>query len=337
MENAETEFSLKEWDVRARIVSRQNTGSRRFSASHVRTLREEARSFRSNFTVSSTASSPGYLLRDEIDPTTYSFTNAVKALQAKQRYVNVWDSMSPEGFVLNSKWSDAERYICNPLSGEVPLECLSAKTLSQRSFQSITGRITMSAPLVYPSHYPRNIQPRQPPPASTTTATSHNSAFLPIQEKKAGLGRTRDVGIQSTAPDSIRSSSPSHASTPSISERKVKWCASEAEDSLNSESKVISEEEGEEKEEGGKGDERTVIIIQGIDSEIEDENEEEESVEGGGGESGSNGQVRMKCRQGGCLSWGMVMRKKKKNKKKKKNHKPNRMHRLLFLPRIKGC
>ncbi|KAI4321298.1 hypothetical protein MLD38_034699 [Melastoma candidum] len=336
MEDDETEFSLKEWDVRARIVGRQNTGSRRFSASNVRTLREEARSFRSNFTVSSTASSPGYLLHDEIDPSTYSFTNAVKALQAKQRYVNVWDSMSPEGFVLNSKWSDAERYICNPLSGEVPMECLSAKTLSQRSFRSITSRITMSAPLVYPSHYPRHIQPRPPPPASTPPATSHNSAVLPIQENKAGLGRTRDIGIQSTMSDSISSSSLSPASTPSIREREVKRCALEAEDSLNSESKVnLSEEEGEEKDQR-KGDERTIIIIQGIDGEVDDENDE--SIEGGGGgDSGRIGQVRMKCRRGGCLSWVMAMRKNEKKNKKKMNHKPKRMHRLLFLPGIKGC
>lgn len=32
------------------------------------------------------------------------------------------------------------------------MECLSAKTLSGRSFRNSTNRITMSAPLIYPSH-----------------------------------------------------------------------------------------------------------------------------------------------------------------------------------------
>lgn len=76
------------------------------------------------------------------------------ALQARSGY-NVhhsWECSSPEGFALNSKWNEAEKYICNPLSGKVPLECLSAKTLSGRSFRySQPNRITMSAPLVYSS------------------------------------------------------------------------------------------------------------------------------------------------------------------------------------------
>lgn len=46
---------------------------------------------------------------------------------------------------LHSKWNEAERYICNPLSGQVPIECLSAKALSGR----LLGRITMSAPLAF--------------------------------------------------------------------------------------------------------------------------------------------------------------------------------------------
>ncbi|KAH6825892.1 mental retardation GTPase activating protein [Perilla frutescens var. hirtella] len=129
----EGDFNLKEWGVRGRRISRENTKSRRFSASN---FREEARSFRSNITISSTASSPGY--------------TAVRALQAKTVYR--WEFQSAEGMSLNSKWSEAEKYICNPLSGEVPLECLSAKTLSKsgRSFRSC--RITMSAPLIYPSN-----------------------------------------------------------------------------------------------------------------------------------------------------------------------------------------
>lgn len=68
------------------------------------------------------------------------------------RSINTWEYLSPEGFALNSKWNEAERYICNPLSGEVPLECLSSKTLMNgRSFRNITNRMTMSAPLIHHS------------------------------------------------------------------------------------------------------------------------------------------------------------------------------------------
>jgi len=73
-------------------------------------------------------------------------------LQARAGY-NRWGCLSPDGFALNSKWNEAERYICNPLSGEVPLECLSAKTLSGRSFRNSINRIAMSAPLVYSSKH----------------------------------------------------------------------------------------------------------------------------------------------------------------------------------------
>ncbi|KAI3679829.1 hypothetical protein L2E82_50938 [Cichorium intybus] len=119
---------FKDLGVKARMISRDNTISRRFSSSRITSFREEAcKSFRSNFTISSTASSPGYTVKEEIDPSTYSFTNALKALQL--RSINTWEYLSPEGFALNSKWNEAERYICNPLSGEVPVECLSSKAL----------------------------------------------------------------------------------------------------------------------------------------------------------------------------------------------------------------
>ncbi|KAJ1412783.1 hypothetical protein SESBI_20218 [Sesbania bispinosa] len=63
----DSEFNLTEWEVKAPI-SRENTKSRRYSASYIRSFREDTRSFRSNITISSTASSPGYPLKDEIDP-----------------------------------------------------------------------------------------------------------------------------------------------------------------------------------------------------------------------------------------------------------------------------
>ncbi|KAG8373715.1 hypothetical protein BUALT_Bualt11G0053600 [Buddleja alternifolia] len=197
----EPDLDLKEWALKARI-SRDNTNSRRFSASKLKSFREETTSFRSNLTISSTVSSPGYTLRDEIDPSTYSFTTALKALRAKTVYT--WEIISPDGgFTLNSKWNDAEKYISNPLSGEVPLECLSANTLiGISSFR----KITMSAPLIYPSHITEHREDK----VKNTSQTEKNR------------GSTRDVGTQSTPVDlSSNSPSPSPTSTPSTEEVNV--------------------------------------------------------------------------------------------------------------------
>ncbi|KAF8399156.1 hypothetical protein HHK36_015021 [Tetracentron sinense] len=227
----EPEINLREWALKARMISRENTKSRRFSASSIRSYREEAMSFRSNITISSTASSPGYSLRDEIDPSTYSFTTALRALQARSGYG--WECLSPDGFALNSKWNEAEKYICNPLSGEFPMECLSAKTLSGRSFHTLAGRTTMSGPLVYSSH--ARLTQLKP------TITQEDDVQSPIQEKKLE-SLTRDVGTQITPPD-LSSSSPSPASTPPIEERSLKRCEIEGGESPNSDAKLKSEKE----------------------------------------------------------------------------------------------
>lgn len=58
-----SEFNLTEWGMKGRIISRENTKSRRYSASIIRSFREDTKSFRSNITISSTASSPGYTLK----------------------------------------------------------------------------------------------------------------------------------------------------------------------------------------------------------------------------------------------------------------------------------
>ncbi|KAG8384065.1 hypothetical protein BUALT_Bualt04G0079300 [Buddleja alternifolia] len=228
--NEEPDFNLKEWALKAKIT-RENTNSRRFSASNLNSFRDDAKSFRSNINISSTASSPGYTIREEIDPSTYSFTTALKALQAKTMYT--WEYLSPDGngVKLNSKWNDAEKYISNPLSGEVPLECLSAKTLSGRSFRS---RITMSAPLIYPSH-PHDFQLK-----STPIIEHQNEVKFSIQEEKRSM--TRDVGIQSTPVDN-GSSSPSPAPTPSIEERSIKHSETEAGESLTSSGKLNPDSE----------------------------------------------------------------------------------------------
>lgn len=72
-----------------------------------------------------------------------------------------WDWLKPEGVELHSKWNEAEKYICNPLSGEVPMECLSSKTLSSRSFSNLPTMSTpvMSLPSIRNLNNPRTTNP----------------------------------------------------------------------------------------------------------------------------------------------------------------------------------
>ncbi|KAL4568910.1 hypothetical protein LXL04_024529 [Taraxacum kok-saghyz] len=239
--------NFKELGVKARMISRDNTISRRFSSSRITSFREDAcKSFRSNFTISSTASSPGYTLKEEIDPSTYSFTNALKALQL--RSINTWEYLSREGFALNSKWNEAERYICNPLSGEVPVECLSSKTLMNgRSFRNITNRMTMSAPLIHHSsrilpHKLANVHPVQDENEDTKVNRIEETLIMMMK---------RDVGIQSKLSES---STVSPTSTPSIQDRPMKFNLRL--DSSNSSSKSSGSESKSElkvkEEDGGK-------------------------------------------------------------------------------------
>ncbi|KAK6279737.1 PREDICTED: uncharacterized protein LOC18602087 isoform X1 [Theobroma cacao] len=296
----EPEFNLREWGLKARI-SRENTTSRRYSASYIRSFREDARSFRSNITISSTASSPGYSLKDEIDPSTYSFTTALKALQART-VCSGWECLSPDGFALNSKWNEAEKYICNPLSGEVPMECLSAKTLSGRSFRNLTNRITMSAPLVYSHSCHIQTNPSRTVPEDVAQFPTPVLVHL-IAEKKAE-SMTRDVGTQSTPPD-LSSGSLSPASTPSILERALKRCGTENGDSPNTNTKPRAEEQVEVKETG----EREETIIDKAERRRKDE-------------------LMCRCsRQPGCLSW-MRRRQREKHKSRKRS---------IFFPHFKGC
>lgn len=274
---------LKEWGVKARIISRDNTISRRFSSSNITSFREDAcKSFRSNFTISSTASSPGYSLKEEIDPSTYSFTNALKALQL--RSINTWEFMSPEGFALNSKWNEAERYICNPLSGEVPMECLSSKTLMNgRSFRNITNRMTMSAPLI---HHSSRIQPQKL--ANIHPIEDENEAKVNKVEGRSIMMIKRDVGIQST----LSESSLSPTSTPSIQERSNKFNLDldSSDSSSKSESKSESQSNLEFKEEDV-----------GVKEETKEEDEDETKRYG-----------CMCNRKSGCLSFKYLWSRKKK-------------------------
>ncbi|CAN4080007.1 unnamed protein product [Withania somnifera] len=228
------DFNLREWTLKAKI-SRENTNSRRFSASYIRSFREDATSLRSNISISSTASSPGYYtLREEIDPSTYSFTTALKALQAKTIYS--WEYMSPDGLALNSKWNEAEKYICNPLSG------------NGRSFRQLTNKITMSAPLIYPSQYQctREFHPKPPIKVVSHLPPHQLQIQIPTKEKKVSL--TRDVGTQSsTTPGNYLSSkTPSPVRTPSIEERCAKRCV--ADDSPLTTPQVKSKQQVEVKE-----------------------------------------------------------------------------------------
>ncbi|XP_009799372.1 uncharacterized protein LOC107820732 isoform X1 [Nicotiana tabacum] len=321
------DFNLREWTLKAKI-SRENTNSRRFSASYIRSFREDAKSFRSNISISSTASSPGYTLREEIDPSTYSFTTALKALQAKTVYS--WEYMSPDGLALNSKWNEAEKYICNPLSGEVPLECLSAKTLSGRSFRQLTSKITMSAPLIYPSQFQTpQFQTKPPIKVVPHLSTHENEVQIPSKEKKSSI--TRDVGIQSSSPAYMSSKSPSPARTPSIEERSTKRCVADADDSPMTTPELKSEKLVEVKETRRE----------------EDTKRNGEQVEEMRNTSNNNykGKQSSKSRYreigAGCLSWrSLCMREKKHNstscksirRKKKKNNNNN-----IFLCHINGC
>ncbi|XP_062106334.1 uncharacterized protein LOC133817752 [Humulus lupulus] len=302
----EGEFNLREWGLKARI-SRENTNSRRYSASFIRSFREDTKSFRSNITISSTASSPGYSLRDEIDPSTYSFTTAIQALQARSAAYNCWDCLSPDGFALNSKWNEAEKYICNPLSGEFPMECLSAKTLSGRSFRNVTSRITMSAPLIYSSSssFSRHIQTR---PSNTNTALEDTLHQFPIPEKKMEA-MTRDVGTQSTPPD-LSSSSLSPASTPPITERSLKRFGIEGGgDFPNSNAKVKPEEL--------------------VNVKVKETREEEEEVRREEEEKTKEKDKQKSRHIGGCLSWSWM------SKRKRDKHK---LRSKFFLSNnLKGC
>ncbi|CDY38136.1 BnaC02g06370D [Brassica napus] len=231
----EPEFmNLREWDRRARFI-RETPPSRRFSASYVGSFREDYHksSSRTNVNnISSTASSPGYSIKgEEIDPTTYSFTNAIKALQAKSMF-NKRDWLTQEGFALNSKWNEAEKYICNPLSGEVPMECLSSKTLRARSFRNLT---TMSAPLHYPIPNPlTKIGQNKTNNNNPNVRIVHEDLYaldpVLVRAEEKVVGLKRDVGIKSTWVDSS-SGSPSPAETPPIMERSLKRNV-EANDSL---------------------------------------------------------------------------------------------------------
>ncbi|KAL6010793.1 hypothetical protein ACLOJK_001235 [Asimina triloba] len=231
----EPEFDVKDDFLKA-CLTREKTNSRRFSASNLTSYREEARSFRYQHNiVSSTASSPGYTSRDSFDPSTYSFTAAIKALQARSG--SGWECLS--GNHLHSKWNEAERYICNPLSGQVPLECLSAKTLSGRSFATTIPSTTKSAPLLFSRS--RLVQAR-------TTITheededddgDERNSSTPVGLAVVGLvvagkeqpvetiGRngqmTRDVGTQSSPPY-LSSSNASPGLAPPIKEIPLTSC-----------------------------------------------------------------------------------------------------------------
>ncbi|AAF32457.1 unknown protein [Arabidopsis thaliana] len=171
----ELEFNLREW-ARQGHLTREDQSSRRFSASCIRSFREDHKSCTTNVTISSTASSPGYSL---------------KALQAKSVYKKNWDWLKPEGVELNSKWNEAEKYICNPLSGEVPLECLSSKTLNSRSFRNLS---TKHAPLmILPSNYNLNIPRTVNPKVRIIHEDPRSPDPVLIQADKKVVGSKRDV------------------------------------------------------------------------------------------------------------------------------------------------
>lgn len=321
----ESEFNLREWALKAKL-NREKTNSRRYSASYIRSFREEARSFRSNVTISSTASSPGYTLREEIDPSKYSFTTALKALQAKTIYS--WEYMSPDGLALNSKWNEAEKYICNPLSGEVPLECLSTKIPSGRSFRQPPSRIAISGPLIYPSQFQSTQQFQTKYPAKPSLPTHEVEIKIPNKEKKE-VSITRDVGTQSISAY-VSSNSPSPAPTPSIEERSIKL-SSEAADSSPMTTPSIKEISSKHWEE-----DHSPVTAPKLKSEQEvevKETGEEEDTKRNEELQGQRKKVKQRCSQiGGCLSWKSLWMRRTRQREKHKSRNNN-----IFLCHINGC
>ncbi|RWR85518.1 hypothetical protein CKAN_01438800 [Cinnamomum micranthum f. kanehirae] len=281
-------------------ITRESTKSRRFSASNLTSFREEARSFRHAPTISSTASSPGYTSTELIDPSTYSFTEALKALQirAGRESLPSFKSTSNEN-PLHSKWNEAERYICNPLSGQVPVECLSAKALSGR----LLGRITMSAPLAFSNA-----------PFIQSRPTITDEEELPLTElescRRFGSRRilTRDKGTQSS-PQDLSSSSNSPDSAPSIKEITVTSCGMEGETP-----EFHDQLKTEEYEVAGKEMER----------EMETEKDQEEKVEERIG--------MFKCKLGSCLGWGLQV--KKRSTKRRGSEEPTKMVAAFGLGKV---
>ncbi|CAI0451131.1 unnamed protein product [Linum tenue] len=312
------EPSLRDyWGVRSQLSRDTIRSSRRFSGSHIRSFREEAnnaKSFRSSqFTISSTASSPCYHpFKEEIDPSTYSFTTALKALQTRSGQCNSWagECLSPDGFALHSKWNEAEKYICNPLSGQVPMECLSAKTLSGRSFYN---KITVSAPLVYSSSstHPRQIQVNKPAAVVVAASQDHHiHVTSPIPESKTeSSGSTRDIGTQSTPPpEELGSSGSSPGQTAAVRERSSPLKRHEAE--------------------GGEDPPKATVLKAAEKPQMEKEStktdgkKKEEVIWRCSSYSNSSSS------QGGCLSW---MRKRQREKHKTPSKKN------IFLRKLEGC
>ncbi|XP_013629564.1 PREDICTED: uncharacterized protein LOC106335557 isoform X3 [Brassica oleracea var. oleracea] len=311
----EPEFmNLREWDRRARLIRDKQT-SRRFSASYVGSFREDhhkSSSTRTNFnSISSTASSPGYTL---------------KALQAKAMFNNrEW--LTQEGFALNSKWNEAEKYICNPLSGEVPMECLSSRTLSSRSFRNLAT--TMSAPLHYPNPNPLTNIGQNKPNNDANVRVIHEDLYVPdpvlVRAEKKVMGLKRDVGIQSTSVE-LSSGSPSPAKTPPIMERSLKRHV-EANDSpvdfnlkLEGQQEDLKLEEKKEEKQDKSKEEGEEEEKQEMSKEVEEENQEM---------SEDQEMKKNKKRGSGCFSW---VRSRQRQARKSKYIFP------ICVPHlVKGC
>ncbi|KAJ0232598.1 Mental retardation GTPase activating protein [Hirschfeldia incana] len=307
----EPEFmNLREWDRRARFI-RENPTSRRFSASYVGSFREDYNKSSSRTNVNnSTASSPGYTLK-EIDPSTYSFTNALKALQAKTMY-NKREWLPQEGFALNSKWNEAEKYICNPLSGEVPMECLSSKTLRARSFRNLT---TMSAPLHYPKPNPLTKIYQNKTNDNHNVRVIHGDLYaldpVLVRAKEKVVGLKLDVGIKSSSVDS-NSGSPSPAETPPIMERSLKRYVepngSPVDFNLKLEGqpedlKLAENEKEEEKHEMSKKDEEKKEMSKEQEEKKETSKEKGEEEQKMISEEEEEKMEKNKKRGSGCFSW----------------------------------
>ncbi|KAH6784615.1 mental retardation GTPase activating protein [Perilla frutescens var. hirtella] len=133
--------NLKEWGLKAPI-SRENSKLRRFSSSNFKSFRED---HSSTTTIStSTLSSPGYTIKEEIDPSTYSFTAALKEKEKKCTTRDVGIQSTPPPPDLSS--SSSSPIPTTPSIGERRRKLLSVGESEDSSSSLSTGKQKPEAP-----------------------------------------------------------------------------------------------------------------------------------------------------------------------------------------------
>ncbi|KAH6755949.1 mental retardation GTPase activating protein [Perilla frutescens var. hirtella] len=137
--------NLKEWGLKAPI-SRENSKLRRFSSSNFKSFRED---HSCTTTIStSTLSSPGYTIKEEIDPSTYSFTAALKEKEKKctTRDVGIQSMPPPPPPPPDLSSSSSSPIPTTPSIGERRRKLLSVGESEDSSSSLSTGKEKPEAP-----------------------------------------------------------------------------------------------------------------------------------------------------------------------------------------------